>query len=188
VEFVFDQSVGHGCSSTVAPLSIWGGAPQRVVIDNLKAGIMQAAWDAPQVQATYRERAEHYYALRQAQLPASLHCEHPRRDIARGSLVAHGSMPPGRCTLPRCYAIVGKGPAGAAMPPGRSLYGRRRHRRGSPRRRCCISRPPFRNAHAREGTRHARYGCPFYSRATGASAAPIAICARALPVASIVPA
>jgi len=36
------------------------GVPRRVVIDNLKAGITQAAWDDVQVQATYRECAEHY--------------------------------------------------------------------------------------------------------------------------------
>jgi len=34
--------------------------PQRVVLDNLKAGITQACFDDPQVQATYRECAEHY--------------------------------------------------------------------------------------------------------------------------------
>jgi transposase len=31
-----------------------------VVLDNLKAGIVQACFDDPQVQSTYRECAEHY--------------------------------------------------------------------------------------------------------------------------------
>ncbi len=34
--------------------------PQRIVLDNLNAGITQACFDDPQVQATYRECAEHY--------------------------------------------------------------------------------------------------------------------------------
>ena len=38
----------------------FGGVPQRVVLDNLKAGITKACFDDPQVQATYRECAEHY--------------------------------------------------------------------------------------------------------------------------------
>ena len=60
VEFVFDQSVATWLQLHRRAFEHLGGAPQRVVIDNLKAGIMQAAWDAPQVQATYRECAEHY--------------------------------------------------------------------------------------------------------------------------------
>jgi hypothetical protein len=54
---------GASCRQGLAPLDeAWGlgGVPRRVVIDNLKAGIIQAAWDEPQVQATYRECAEHY--------------------------------------------------------------------------------------------------------------------------------
>ena len=34
--------------------------PQRLVIDNLKAAIIRACFDDPQVQVTYRECAEHY--------------------------------------------------------------------------------------------------------------------------------
>jgi len=34
--------------------------PERVVIDNLKAAIVRACWDDPQVQQSYRECAEHY--------------------------------------------------------------------------------------------------------------------------------
>jgi transposase len=38
---------------------LWWGAPP-VVIDNLKAAILRACWDDPQVQQSYRECAEHY--------------------------------------------------------------------------------------------------------------------------------
>lgn len=34
--------------------------PKRVVVDNLKAAIVRAVWDDPQVQQSYRECAEHY--------------------------------------------------------------------------------------------------------------------------------
>jgi transposase len=60
VEFVFDQSVATWLQLHRHAFEHFGGAPQRVVIDNLKAGITHAAWDDPQVQATYRECAEHY--------------------------------------------------------------------------------------------------------------------------------
>jgi transposase len=60
VEFVFDQSVGTWLQLHAHAFAHFGGTPQRVVIDNLKAGITQAAWDDPQVQAAYRECAEHY--------------------------------------------------------------------------------------------------------------------------------
>ena len=40
--------------------SYFGGVPERVVIDNLKAAIIRACWDDPQVQQAYRECAEHY--------------------------------------------------------------------------------------------------------------------------------
>jgi transposase len=39
------------------------GVPQRVVIDNLKAGIAQCCWDEPRAQRAYRECAEHYNFL-----------------------------------------------------------------------------------------------------------------------------
>jgi hypothetical protein len=40
--------------------TFFGGVPHRVVLDNLKAGIVQACFDDPQVQSTYRECAKHY--------------------------------------------------------------------------------------------------------------------------------
>jgi transposase len=60
VEFVFDQKVETWLALHRNALSYFGGVPQRLVIDNLKAGITQACWDDPQVQHAYRECAEHY--------------------------------------------------------------------------------------------------------------------------------
>jgi len=60
VEFVFDQKVETWLLLHVHAFDFLGGVPERVVIDNLKAGITQASWDDPHVQYAYRECAEHY--------------------------------------------------------------------------------------------------------------------------------
>jgi transposase len=60
VEFVFDQKVGTWLSCHQHAFEFFGGAPRRVVIDNLKAGIVKARVDDPLVQQSYRECAEHY--------------------------------------------------------------------------------------------------------------------------------
>lgn len=59
IEFVFDQSVATWLQVHGHAFAFFGGVPQRVVIDNLKAGITQASWEDPRVQASYRECAEH---------------------------------------------------------------------------------------------------------------------------------
>lgn len=60
VEFVFDQKVETWLLLHVHAFDFFGGVPERVVIDNLKAGIIRASWDDPHVQYAYRECAEHY--------------------------------------------------------------------------------------------------------------------------------
>ena len=60
VEFVFDQKVETWLRLHRNAFSFFGGVPKRVVIDNLKAGIVRACWDEPQAQQSYRECAEHY--------------------------------------------------------------------------------------------------------------------------------
>jgi transposase len=60
VEFVFDQKVETWLLLHRHAFDYFGGVPQRVVIDNLKAGISKACWDDPQVQTAYRECAAHY--------------------------------------------------------------------------------------------------------------------------------
>ena len=60
VEFVFDQRVETWLRAHRNALAFFGGVPQRIVIDNLKAAIIRASWDNPLVQQSYRECAEHY--------------------------------------------------------------------------------------------------------------------------------
>ena len=60
VEFVFDQRVETWLRLHHQAFTFFGGVPQRLVIDNLKAAITKACQDDPQVQQAYRECAEHY--------------------------------------------------------------------------------------------------------------------------------
>ena len=60
VEFVFDQKVETWLRLHRNALAFFGGVPQRMVIDNLKAAIIKAVWDDPEVQQSYRDCAVHY--------------------------------------------------------------------------------------------------------------------------------
>jgi len=60
VEFVFDQKAATWLRLHRNAFQFFGGVPRRVVLDNLKAGIIKASWDDPEVQRAYRECAEHY--------------------------------------------------------------------------------------------------------------------------------
>lgn len=60
VEFVFNQKIPTWLRLHRNGFAFLGGVPQRVVIDNLKAGITRACWDDPEAQITYRECAQHY--------------------------------------------------------------------------------------------------------------------------------
>jgi len=60
VEFVFDQKVGTWLRLHRNAFAFFGAVPERIVIDNLKAGIIRACWHEPVAQQSYRECAEHY--------------------------------------------------------------------------------------------------------------------------------
>jgi transposase len=60
VEFVFDQKVATWLRLHRNAFAFFGGIPQRVVIDNLKAAIVKAVWDDPEIQQSYRDCAAHY--------------------------------------------------------------------------------------------------------------------------------
>lgn len=60
VEFVFDQKVETWLRCHRHAFEYFGGVPERVVIDNLKAAIVKAVQDDPAVQASYQECALHY--------------------------------------------------------------------------------------------------------------------------------
>jgi transposase len=59
-EFVFDQKVETWLRLHRNALAFFGGVPERIVLDNLKAGIARACLHEPQAQQSYRECAEHY--------------------------------------------------------------------------------------------------------------------------------
>jgi transposase len=60
VEFVFDQKVESWLRLHRNAFAFFNGVPERVVIDNLKAGITRVCWNEPEAQSAYRECAEHY--------------------------------------------------------------------------------------------------------------------------------
>lgn len=60
VVFVFDQRVATWLLCHRKAFEFFGGVPERVVIDNLKAAILRACWNDPQTQRAYRECALHY--------------------------------------------------------------------------------------------------------------------------------
>jgi len=60
VEFVYDQKVATWLRCHRNSFPFFTGVLQRVVIDNLKAGIAKHSWEAPEAQRAYRECAEHY--------------------------------------------------------------------------------------------------------------------------------
>lgn len=61
--FVFNQKLETWLDCHRRAFEFFGGVPERVVIDNLKAAIAKACWDDPEVQQAYRECAEHYRFL-----------------------------------------------------------------------------------------------------------------------------
>lgn len=63
VEFVFDQEVGTWLRCHRHAFEWFDGVARRIVIDNLKAAIVNAALYDPVVQRAYRECAEHYNFL-----------------------------------------------------------------------------------------------------------------------------
>lgn len=71
VHFVPDQTVHTWLDCHRRAFEFFGGVPQKVVIDNLKAGITKACADDPQVQQSYRECAEHYGFLVSPNRPAT---------------------------------------------------------------------------------------------------------------------
>lgn len=71
VRFVPDQTVSTWLDCHRRAFEFFGGVPEKVVIDNLKAGIIQASINDPQVQQSYRECAEHYGFLVSPNRPAT---------------------------------------------------------------------------------------------------------------------
>ena len=60
VELVQDQTVATWLSLHRNAFAFLGGVPRKLVLDNLKAGIIKASVTDPEAQRAYRECAEHY--------------------------------------------------------------------------------------------------------------------------------
>jgi transposase len=60
VERVWDQSIGTWLACHVHAFEFFGGVPNKIKIDNLKAGIAKAIYRDPVLTQAYRELAEHY--------------------------------------------------------------------------------------------------------------------------------
>jgi len=72
-ELVFDQRVETWLLCHVHAFTCFGGVPQRVVPDNLKAAVARASFTEPEAQQAYRECAEHYGFLIDPNPPRSPH-------------------------------------------------------------------------------------------------------------------
>lgn len=59
-ELAFDQSIATWTRLHVAAFEFFGGVPGRIVLDNLKAAIVRASLEDPEMQRSYRDLCEHY--------------------------------------------------------------------------------------------------------------------------------
>ena len=60
VEFVFNQTIAVWVGCHTRAFKWFGGIPKRVVIDNLKSGVVKSLLEDPVFSAPYREMALHY--------------------------------------------------------------------------------------------------------------------------------
>jgi transposase len=72
-ELVFDQRVETWLLCHAHAFAFFGGVPERVVPDNLKAAVVRASFTEPEANRAYRECAEHYGFLIDPNPPRSPH-------------------------------------------------------------------------------------------------------------------
>ena len=60
VHFVYKQDQRSFVASNIRMFEFYGGVPQRLVIDNLKAGVIKPDLYEPRLNRTFQEMAEHY--------------------------------------------------------------------------------------------------------------------------------
>jgi transposase len=72
-ELVFDQREETWLLCHQHAFAFFGGVPERVVPDNLKAAVVRASFTEPEASRAYRERAEHYDFLIDPNPPRSPH-------------------------------------------------------------------------------------------------------------------
>ena len=93
VAFVFDQKVETWLGCHAKAFGFFGGVPRKIKIDNLKAAIVRASVDDPQVQRSYRECAEHYGFLIS---PCRVRTPQHKGKVEAGVKYIRGSFLPGR--------------------------------------------------------------------------------------------
>jgi transposase len=72
-ELVFDQRIATWLLCHQHAFAFFGGVPERVVPDNLKAAVVRASFTEPEASRAYRECAEHYGFLIDPNPPRSPH-------------------------------------------------------------------------------------------------------------------
>lgn len=109
VEFVFDQRVETWLTLHVRAFEFFGGVPGRIKLDNLKAAIVKASVDDPQVQRSYRELAEHYgFVIAPCRVATPRHKGKVERGVAylSGNFMAGRDYGHAHCNLQHANADV----------------------------------------------------------------------------------
>lgn len=93
VEFVFDQRVATWVECHRHAFEYFGGVPERVVLDNLKSGVLAARMDDSDFERNYRGCAEHYGFLL---CPCRIETPQHKGKVESGVKYVKGNFLPGR--------------------------------------------------------------------------------------------
>lgn len=93
VEFVFDQRVATWVECHRHAFEYFGGVPERVVLDNLKSGVLVARMDDSDFERNYRACAEHYGFLL---CPCRVETPRHKGKVESGVKYVKGNFLPGR--------------------------------------------------------------------------------------------
>lgn len=93
VEFVFDQRVATWVECHRHAFEYFGGVPERVVLDNLKSGVLVARMDDSDFERNYRACAEHYGFLLS---PCRVQTPQHKGKVEAGVKYVKGNFLPGR--------------------------------------------------------------------------------------------
>jgi transposase len=83
-ETVWCQALPDWVGAHVRALEFLGGVPRQLVPDNLRAGVLRAAWHEPGINPTYRDMAAHYGT---AILPTRVRRPRDKAKVEAGVLV-----------------------------------------------------------------------------------------------------